>query len=142
MMKRIFALVMAAAMLAAVLCGCGSGNGENPDENTNGTTTAPTQQQIVVPSFTTKPANDGKVTYTVTVIDQNNNPVAGVTIQFCDEENCKLPTATDANGVVTQKYAASEYHITLVELPAGYTSQETEFYFGEETELTIVVTAE
>ena len=84
---------------------------------------------------------DTSVTYTVTVVDQNGDPVSNVILQFCDEENCKLPAATDENGIVTATYEASEYHITLTELPEGYTSEESVFYFEESTELTIVLTA-
>ena len=140
--KKFFALILVVMLVSAVLGGCSNANGGDTGADTNGTTTAPTQSQIVIPTFTSKPKDDGKVTYTVTVLDQNSSPVAGVSVQFCDEENCKLPVNTDANGVVTGTYAPSAYHITLVELPAGYTSEETVFYFGDATELTIVVTAE
>ena len=139
MMKRILALLMATVMIAGLFCGCG--DDPTPTENTTPSTTEPSQQ-IIVPSFTTKPQNDGKVTYTVTVLDQNNKPVPGVAIQFCSGENCKLPSTTDENGVLVQKYPAAEYYITLIELPAGYTANETKFYFGEETELTVVVQCE
>lgn len=141
-LKKIFVFVLTTALLAVMLCGCNSGNEDGTGDSTQGTTTAPTETQLVIPTFTTAPANDGKVTYTVTVVDQNNNPIEGVTVQFCDEENCKLPVNTDANGVVTGTYAPSEYHITLVELPVGYTTDETVFYFGDSTELTIVLNVE
>lgn len=138
--KRIFAMVLAIAMLSVFFTACG--DDDNGGESTPGTTTEPSNSQIVIPTFTTKPKDDGKVTYTVTVVDQNNNPVPGVAIQFCSGENCKLPSNTDENGVLVQKYPAAEYYITLVELPAGYSAEETKFYFGEETELTVVINAD
>lgn len=92
-------------------------------------------------TLTAEEATDNSVTYTVTVVDQNNAPVTNVILQFCDEENCKLPMATDENGVVTATYEDSEYHVTLTELPDGYSSEVTEFYFENGTELTIVLTA-
>ena len=137
--KKILALVVALVMMAALLCAC---DGGTPAESTPSTNSEPSTPSVNIPTEDTKPKDDGKVTYTVTVVDQNNNPVEGVAIQFCDDENCKLPVLTDASGVVSQRYAESEYHITLAELPAGYTSEETEFYFNGETELTIVITAE
>lgn len=136
---RIFVLLM---IVSVLFCGCGDADTGNRTDPTGESTTAPTESSIVIPTFTSKPADNGKITYTVTILDQNGNPVEGVTVQFCDAENCKLPVNTDANGVVTGTYAASEYHITLVELPDGYTTEETEFFFGNETELTIMVTAE
>lgn len=136
--KRIIAIFAVAAMMLAVLCGCGSGDQNNDTVNTSEpieTTTAP----IVT---TTAPTEDNsKVDYTVTVVDEEGNPISGVTLQFCDAENCKMPVATDDNGMVTASYAPSEYHVTVT-LPEGYTSEVTEFYFEGETELTIVLTAE
>ena len=82
------------------------------------------------------------VTYTVHVVDQDGNPVSGVVLQFCDEENCKLPVSTDENGNVSQNFAESEYHVTLNTIPEGYTSAATEFYFNGGTEMTIILTAE
>ena len=38
-------------------------------------------------------------TYTVKVVDQNGNPIAGVKVQSCDDVgNCQPPRVTDANG--------------------------------------------
>lgn len=82
------------------------------------------------------------VTYTVTVVDQNDSPVAGVTVQLCDDEACKLPVVTDENGTVSVTYVESNYHVTLTELPDGYSSEETVFYFENSNEITIVVTSE
>ena len=91
---------------------------------------------------TTTTTESGKVTYTVTVKDQNGNPVEGAAVQMCDDKGCKMPAATNAEGVVTFTYDPSNYHITIVECPAGYTCDpEQSFYFeGEATELTVEIT--
>ena len=83
-----------------------------------------------------------KVTYTVTVKDQNGNPVEGAAVQMCDDKGCKMPAATNAEGVVTFTYDPSNYHVTIVECPDGYTCDpEQSFYFeGEATELTVEIT--
>ena len=83
-----------------------------------------------------------KITYTVTVKDQNGNPVEGAAVQMCDDKGCKMPAATNAEGVVTFTYDPSNYHITIVECPTGYTCDpEQAFYFeGEATELTVEIT--
>lgn len=86
---------------------------------------------------------DASVAYTVTVVDQNGDAVENVTLQFCDDENCKMPVVTDSTGIVTVSYEESEYHVTLTALPDGYASEVTEFYFDSgATEMTIVLTAE
>ena len=140
--KKTAALLLVIVMLAALLCGCGDNSTTDPSGSTPAGSSQQTEPSDSTPASASKPQDDGKVTYTVTVVDENGSPVEGVSIQFCDDENCKLPVLTDANGVVSQRYAESEYHITLAELPAGYTSEETEFYFDGQTELTIVITAE
>ena len=89
-----------------------------------------------------EPEVPAKVTYTVTVVDQNGDPVEGAAVQMCDDKGCKMPAATNANGVVTFTYDPSNYHVTIVECPAGYTADpEQAFYFeGEATELTVEIT--
>ena len=108
---------------------------ENAKDPFEQTTEAPTE------AVTNAPAN-GKVTYTVTVKDQNGNPVEGAAVQMCDDKGCKMPAPTGADGVVTFTYAPSNYHITIVECPDGYTCDpEQSFYFeGDATELTAVIT--
>ena len=137
--KRFTVIMAAAVMLVCVLCACGNNNAGTNTETPN------TQKPVpVVPSIqaTTAPtADNSKTEYKVTVVDQNGSPVAGVVLQFCDDANCKMPVTTDANGVVTASYAPSEYHVTLTQLPDGYTSEATEFYFDGETEMTIELTA-
>ncbi len=87
------------------------------------------------------PVADGKVTYTVTVVDENNAPLEGVVIQFCDDANCKMPVVTDADGKVSVEYDESNYHVTITEAE-GYTF-ESQYDFDEgSTELTITLTAE
>lgn len=81
------------------------------------------------------------VTYKVTVVDQNGNPVSGVVVQICDEENCKLPMTTDENGFASAEYAESNYHVTLNTLPEGYESEQLEFNFDGATEITITIQA-
>lgn len=136
--KRLITVLAVAAMLLSLLCACSN--------DTQGSTEAPTTENTAatLPSTeaTTAPTVDSsKTEYTVTVVDATGSPVGGVTLQFCDEANCKLPVSTDENGVVTVSYAPSEYHVTLIELPEGYTSAETEFYFDGATEMTIELTA-
>lgn len=93
--------------------------------------------------FTADAAADTTVSYTVTVVDGNGDPVSGVELQFCDEESCRLPVVTDEIGKVCENYIASVYHVTVNDVPDGYFATETVYYFGEgETEMTIVLSAE
>lgn len=137
---RIFALIMALCLL---LCACGEekpvDTGDTKPSETRGSettvlsgTSTPTE---------TDPVDDGKKTYTVTILDQNGNPVAGVSVQFCDENNtCQLPVKTNDQGIVTKRLPEMVYHVTLT-LPEGYTCDTLEYNLEGTTELTVTVNA-
>lgn len=141
-------LALALAMLLALSClliACDSGDTNETTPDTT-VTEAPADNETEVPTaaVTEAPtdAPSTKVTYTVTVKDQNGNPVEGAAVQMCDDKGCKMPAPTDANGVVTFTYDPSNYHITIVEAPEGYTCDpEQTFYFeGDSTDLVAVIT--
>ncbi|MBE6974764.1 MAG: hypothetical protein E7436_04660 [Ruminococcaceae bacterium] len=134
-MKKIALILAVALMLSMVLCACG----EDPQPaDTTPQTNAPTDPQVPTNAPTVP---DGKVTYTVTVLDRDGNPVPGVKLQFCDDESCRLPVTTGEDGKVSVRYDESNYHITLTSVPEGYTAEQTEFYFDGTTELTVTLTA-
>ena len=143
-MKKL-ALILALLMsLSCLLMACDT---PAPDTDTTAAETeapteVPTETPTEAPTETPTEAPSTKVTYTVTVKDQNGNPVEGAAVQMCDDKGCKMPAATNAEGVVTFTYDPSNYHITIVECPAGYTCDpEQAFYFeGEATELTVEIT--
>ena len=109
---------------------------EAPTEEatTEAPTAAPTEEETEAPST--------KITYTVTVKDQNGDVVVGAAVQMCDADTCKMPTATNEEGVATFNYDPSNYYVTVQEAPEGYTCDpEQKFYFeGDATELTVVIT--
>lgn len=137
-MKRISALLLILLMLSALLCGCPS---SDPIDTTPIGTTGTTEPSVV-PTTTAPPTVSNKITFTVTIVDQNGTPVPNVTLQFCDDANCKLPVNTDTNGTVTATYDPSNYHVSLTQLPDGYTSDADTYYFEDgSTEMIIVITA-
>jgi hypothetical protein len=134
--------------LSCLLIACNTSTPDAGDTTpaTEASTETPTEAPVEVPTeapteaVTEAPST--KVTYTVTVKDQNGDAVVGAEVQMCDDKGCKMPAATDANGVVTFTYDPSNYHVTIVECPDGYTADpEQSFYFeGEATELTVEIT--
>ena len=132
-MKKISVILTVLLVLSMVLCACAD---STPSETTPSATGATT------PQIPTKPAGemDSKVTYTVIVLDDQGIPVQGVKIQFCDEESCRIPVTTGADGKVTPRYDAADYHITLTAIPEGYAAEKTEFYFEGSTEITVTLT--
>ncbi|MBR4863795.1 MAG: hypothetical protein IKU07_04400 [Oscillospiraceae bacterium] len=130
-MKAILAFVLALCM---VLCLCACGNAAGNTETTPATTEA-------VATTEATEADDGKVTYTVKVVDEGNNPVAGAMVQLC-KETC-LPGVTGADGVaVFNVMEDSEYKVSFMSQPAGYEGMEEAYYFEAGSyELTITLTA-
>ncbi len=142
-MKKII-LILASLMLISVLCLTACDGGSEPAETTGypETTAADTTPEITTPApETTAPAPE-KITYKVTVVDQNGDAVKGVEVQMCDDAGCKLPAPTAEDGTVTFTYAESNYHITLVTIPEGYTGDTAAQYDfpADSNELTVTIT--
>ena len=138
-MKRILALTLAIIMLFAVVS-CGKSD-KDDSQVTTSTTTEPTgtTPKVTTPEETTPEETtpeDTGVIYTVTVVDENNAPLAGAWVQLCEGEICLFPVQTDANGIaVLEAFKEADYtaKVTL----EGYTG-ETEYHFaGNSHELTI-----
>lgn len=79
--------------------------------------------------------DDGKVTYTVKLVDGDNAPMAGVLVQICNDQNC-FPALTDANGIATLLLDEGDYKACV-----SGTEEYTYFESGA-TEVTLVYTAE
>ena len=90
----------------------------------------------------TTAADDAQVTYQVKVVDANGAPVAGVAVQFCDDNGCRMPMPTNAQGIVTLTEPKSNFHITLASVPEGFAQDATEYHFDGATELIVTLQAE
>lgn len=113
-MKNIYALLLALCLMLG-LCACG--NNADANESTTAGTTETTEATV----------DDGKVTYTVKVVDEGGNPIAGAMVQLCLEA-C-IPALTNAEGVATYNLAEADYKVSFVQMPEGYTADATEYYF-------------
>lgn len=126
--KRFLTFVLAACLLLG-LCACGEAAAD-PTESAEAQTTAGTEA----------PTDDGKVTYTVKVVDEGGNPVASAAVQLC-KESC-LPGMTNAEGVATFRTVEDDYKVSFMTMPAGYAADAEEFYFDDGSfELTITLKA-
>lgn len=126
-------LISALLLVSLVFCLCACG--ETPDNNE----TTPT----VTDPAPTEPEAQG-VTYTIRVVDEGGNPVAGAMVQLCSD--LCLPKLTDADGfaVYENQEEKDNYKASVTSFPTGYEQlgEETEFYFGEGSyEVTITVKA-
>lgn len=135
-MKKLLALLLAMVLVLG-LCACDAG--EDKDNATDGSTESSSTGETE-PSGTTP--FDGKVTYTVKVVDESGNPISGALVQLCLDA-C-IPSATNASGVATYKLEKADYKVSFMKLPDGYTytTDATEFHFASGSyELTITLKA-
>ena len=62
---------------------------------------------------------NAKTTYTVSVVDTEGNPIAGVEVTFCPKGGTEMPWPTDAEGKATMK-TSKEMTVKINEVPIGY----------------------
>ena len=136
-MKKFLVLILSLCLL---LCLCACGQDQTPTQATEpSNTTTPTNAT----EATDPTVDDGKVTYTVSITDEEGNPLTSAMLQIC--KNACIPAVVDANGTATWTVAEDDYKVSFLDLPDGYTytTEETEFYFADgETSMTIVLKAE
>ena len=145
--KRILMLALASVLCLCLLCTVACDQGEDEVQSTEAETNAPESTDAATEQTTEQATDevttdDGKVTYTVKVVDANGAAVAGAAVQFCDDNGCRMPVATNAEGIVTLTDAESNFHVTLASVPAGFAPDTTEYYFDGAFELTITLNAQ
>lgn len=144
-MKKLLVNVLVICTMTA-FCACGGNVEEKNDTPAQDTQVVAENTEAVVeetPAVETEVVDDGKVDYTVTVVDEDGNPIAGALVQLC-KESC-FPSATDADGVARFSLVEEDYKVSFLTLPAGYTysGEEQEFYFEDgAVELTITLKPE
>jgi len=123
-----FLTILLAICLLFGLCACGA-------------PTADSEPSVPETSgAVTTPVDDGKVTYTVKVIDEGGNPVVGAAVQLC-KDSC-LPGMTNAEGVASFRTLEDTYKVSFMTMPAGFEADAEEFYFADGAfELTITLKA-
>ena len=131
MKKNVILAVLVAVLMMVTLCACG---GNEPADTTTNTTTT-----TAATTTTTTQPDDGKVTYTVKVVDAEGNPIANAMVQLCLEA-C-IPAPTNAEGVATWNLEEADYKVSFVVTPAGYAVEEAYYFEDGATDMTITLAA-
>ena len=142
-MKYIKNLLIAVLALSLAMSLCACGGDDSAADATEPSVVATVPQTEPVKETEELPADDGKITYTVSVVDENGNPISGAMVQLC-LDTC-LPGMTDASGAAVFNVEEANYKVSFLTLPAGYTysTEEQEFYFENgSTEITLTLKAE
>lgn len=136
-MKKIIAFLLVLAM-ALSLCACGGNTEETQPSETQPVETEATDPVETEAQTEEETQDDGNVLYTITVADENGNPIVGAMVQMC-KDTC-YPGVTGADGTVQFSLVEDTYKVSFLTLPEGYTyaDEATEFYFEDgAVELTI-----
>ena len=120
----------------------GASTGDNSDDesSTDDASTDKASGEAQKKEGVTAPADASEMTYHVKVVDQNSDPVPGVTLLFCTDSTCEMATGND-DGMVEYTGAPYAYHLQILQVPEGYTADpDFELYLEEGTaEYTIEV---
>ncbi|MBO4937765.1 MAG: hypothetical protein J6C98_02020 [Oscillospiraceae bacterium] len=134
-MKKI---ISAALLMCLVLClcACDSQEAAPATEAPVVVTEAPTE----APAETEPEVPEGMVTYTVTVVDEEGNPISGAMVQICLDA-C-IPAMTNEEGVAEWTVEEADYKVSFLTAPAGYAADTENYYFESgSTELTLTLKA-
>lgn len=130
-LKNLVMLILAVSLMFTLVACNGDSNTDKPVEETTDVTT--------VSDETTAEPDDDKVTYTVTVVDENNAPISGAMVQMCLDA-C-IPSLTNDEGVATFSLEEADYKVSFVTAPAGYTTEEAYYFADGSYEMTITLKA-
>ena len=116
------------------------GETHTPTQTTPEKEPATTTPEATTPEVTTPTEPDPSaplVTYTVTVVDEENVPLAGASVKLSIGDNNKIPVLTNENGEVSIAVSEADYTVTVTK--TGYFSQ-TDLSFAEgETSIKITL---
>lgn len=134
------------SLLALVLCLllslCACGGSEAPATEAPVIEAPATEAPVVEEPETEATLAEGMAVYTITVVDEGGNPIAGAMVQMC-KDSC-IPGMTDGNGVATFTMTEDDYKVSFLTMPAGFelVDETSEFYFESgSTEMTITLKA-
>lgn len=137
MKKFISVLVLAALMLT--FCACSADDTDTPSDSAE-VSASEVSAEASGEESTASEISDGKVSYTVYVVDEDGNGIPNVPVQLC--YNSCYPGKTDENGKAAFSLEEGEYHAQIMKMPEGYahSGEATEFYFESgKTEMSIVL---
>ena len=138
-MKKISLLALA---LCLVLSLCACGGAEAPATEAPATEAPVTEAPATEAPETEATLAEGMAVYTIKVVDEGGNPIAGAMVQMC-KDSC-IPGMTNAEGIASFTMAEDDYKVSFLTMPAGFelVDDTAEFYFKSgSTEMTLTLKA-
>ena len=136
-MKKISYLILSILVMCSTigLCGCGGNGGE---DSTTESTSSKEVESTSDKETESSEEDNGKVKYTVTVVDEEGNPVVGAMVQLC-KDSC-VPAMTKDNGVAEFNLKEDDYDVKFAIQPEGFEAPAEKYNFEEgKTDLTITL---
>lgn len=137
--KRLLALVLGLTMLLC-LAACGEQTETSTPIESSAESVAETSSEASAEA-SSEASLPEEAKFSVTVVDQDGNPVSGVYVQIC-KESCVF-AMSDENGVaVFEAEITDGYKLSVLSLPEGYTYEgeaEIHLEYGA-TEYTLTLT--
>ncbi len=75
--------------------------------------------------------------YQIKAVDPDGNPVQGVMVQFCSDDQC-LMGKTGEDGIAAFEMPAGSYTVHLLKVPAGYEKDDAEYPVPETPDLVVL----
>ncbi len=142
--NKIITAVVLMLCMALALSACGGEDVTGTTQESTTTTEASTAIETTgATEATDETLAEGMQKYTVTIVDQDGNPIPGAMVQLC-KDTC-FPGVANEQGIATFQVPEADYKVSFLSLPEGYTysTEEQEFYFeAGSTEMTIALKAE
>ncbi len=121
-------LLCAVLILTTAFCACENKNDSDEDNGNETTASATAESTTEATEESTEAAING---YKVTVVNQDNAPIADVYVQMCVGETCMLPMPTDANGVIIFEYDENSYTVKATDYSGTYVTEQAEYTFAD-----------
>ncbi len=143
-MKKIVAAFLMMFMIVG-LCACGTDTNDTTSDTDKGSAESVSVDETTEAESNALTSETTNVSYVVTVVDSDNNPIPNAILQMCklgDDGSCTPGNPSDAEGKVVFSLPEDDYKVSFIVVPTGYTyvGEEKEFYFEEgSTELTITL---
>ena len=113
-LKRIMSLLLTFAVIFS-LAGCLVKN--VAEENNSG----------VTPAAGITETGESDSAYVILVVDEANNPVPGVTVQFCTDSECMMEKTGEDGTAEFETETPGKYLYHILQVPEGFEEEETEY---------------
>lgn len=77
--------------------------------------------------------------YIVSVVDEDENPVEGASVQLCSDKNCFMEE-TDSDGMAFFDLAPGKYSVHVLNVPEGYITDADKEYMTSSESMELIIT--